>query len=130
MERTEDAEGAAWLLREEFARKKHKRERQRKGEVNEDGGETRIRSQSAQEVVGCIKEKVSVHDGIKEAVQRKAVQSFMRSCDCSQIENEVEEGSWREGDQMAAQWEQLEGTVERRRIEGSSLQLDVMQKGT
>ena len=72
-----------------------------------------------------------MHGGIKEAVQSKAVQSFMRSWDCSQIENEVEEGSWREGDQMAAQWEeeqQLEGTVERRRIEGSSLQLDVMQK--
>ena len=46
------------------------------GEVNEDGGETRIRSQIAQEVVEGIKEKVSVHDGIKEAVQRKAGQSF------------------------------------------------------
>ena len=41
----------------------------------------------------------------------------------SQIENEEEEESWQEWDQMAEQWEeehQLEGNVERRRIDGSS----------
>ena len=49
------------------------------GEANEDGGERRIGSQIAHEVFECIKEKVSVHDGITEAVQRKKEgQSFMR----------------------------------------------------
>ena len=55
----------------------------------------------------------------------------MQSWDCSQIENEEEEESWQEGDQMAEQLEeeqQLEEIVERRRMEGSSLKLDVMQK--
>ena len=47
------------------------------GEVDEGGGERRIRSQIAHEVVAGIKEKVSVHDGIKKAVQRPAGQSFM-----------------------------------------------------
>ena len=57
------------------------------GEVNEDGGERRIRSQIAQEVVVGIKEKVRVHGGENCDVQRLAEQSFMRSWDCSQIEN-------------------------------------------
>ena len=39
------------------------------GEVDEDGEERRIRSQIIQEVVAGIEEKVSVHDGVKEAVQ-------------------------------------------------------------
>ena len=55
----------------------------------------------------------------------------MQSWDCSQVENEEEEESWQEGDQMADQWEEkqhLEETVERRRVEGSSFKLDVMQK--
>ena len=73
------------------------------GEVDEAGEKRRIRSQIAQEVVARIKEKISVHDGMKEAVQRPAGQSVMRSWDCSQIENEEEEESWRERDQMAAQ---------------------------
>ena len=83
------------------------------GAADEDGEERMIRSQIAQGAVACIKEKVSVHDGIKEAVQRKAEQSFMRS---SQIENEEEEERWREGDQVAAQWDaeqKLEEIVER-----------------
>ena len=53
------------------------------------------------------------------------------SWDCLQIENEEEKESWQEGDHMAEQWEeeqQMEGIVERRRIEGSSLKLDAMQK--
>ena len=57
------------------------------GEVNEDGGERRNRSQIAQEVVAGVKEKVRVHDGVKDDVKRPAEQSFMRSWDCSQIEN-------------------------------------------
>ena len=72
-----------------------------------------------------------MHDGIKEAVQKPAGQGVMRSWDCSQIENEEEEESWREGNQMAAPWDEeqkLDEIVERRRMEGSSLKLEVMQK--
>ena len=47
-------------------------------------------------------EKASALGGAKEAAQRSVGQSVMRSWDCSQIENEEEEESWREGDQMAA----------------------------
>ena len=63
------------------------------GEADEDGGEKRIRSQIA---VAGIKEKVSVHDGIKNAVQRPV----------GHRNEEEEEESWREGDQMAAQWDE------------------------
>ena len=73
------------------------------GEVDEDGEERRIRGQIVQELAASIKEKGGVQDGDKETVQKTAGQTFMRSWDCSQIENEEEEGSWREGDQMAAQ---------------------------
>ena len=74
------------------------------GHVDEDGEERRIRGQVVQEVVASIKEKVSVHDGEEDDVKRPVEQSFLRSWDCSQIVNEEEEESWREGDQMAAQW--------------------------
>ena len=50
----------------------------------------------------------------------------MRSWDWSQIENFDEEESWQEGDQMAALWEEeqkLKDIMERRRMEGSSLQV-------
>ena len=72
-----------------------------------------------------------MQDGDKEAVQKPAGQSFTRSWDCSQVVNEEEEESWREGDQMAAQWEEeqrLEEIVERRRSEGSSVKVEVMHK--
>ena len=55
----------------------------------------------------------------------------MQRSDCSQIENEEQEESWQEGDQMAEQWEEeqhLEDVVERRRVEGSSLNSDVIPK--
>ena len=71
------------------------------GEVDEDSGERRIRSRSRSGCSHQIKERASVHDGIKEAVQRPVGQSFMRSWECSQLENEEEEESWREGDQTA-----------------------------
>ena len=101
------------------------------GKVDEEGEERGIRGQIVQEVVAGIKEKVSVHDGEKDDVKGPFEQSFMRSWDCSQIENEEEEESWREGDQMAAQWDEeqkLEDILERRRMAGSSLQLEVMRK--
>ena len=80
------------------------------GEVDENGGEKGIRSQIAQEVVAGIKEKASAHDGIMEAVHRPAGQSFMRGWDCSQIKNEEEGESWREGDEMTAQWHEGQKT--------------------
>ena len=100
------------------------------GEVNEDGEDRRIMGQIVQEVVAGIKEKVSVHDGDENDVKRPVELSFKRSWDCSQIENEEEEESWREGDQVAAQWDEeqkLEDFLERRRMDGSSLQLEKMQ---
>ena len=113
---------------QEEAQKKRGRE---EGKVDEVSGERRIRTQIAQKVVVGIKENARVNDCAKEAVRRPAGQSFMRSWDCAQIENEEEEESWRERDQMAAQWDdeqQLEEILERRWMEGSSLQLEVMQK--
>ena len=101
------------------------------GEVDEDGEERRIRDQIVQGVVAGIEVKVSGHEGNKEAIQTPAGQSFMRSWDCLQTEKYEEEESWREGDQMAVHWDEeqkLEEIWERRRIEGSSLKLEVMQK--
>ena len=63
--------------------------------------------------------------------KRTEGQNPMQRSDCSQIENEEQEESWQEGDQMAEQWEEeqhLEDIVERRRVEGSSLKWDVIQK--
>ena len=83
MVRAEAAEGAAWLQWRKVAREKRMGMRQRRRGERE--GQQKNRSEIAQEVVAGIKEKVSVHDGIKEAVQRPAGQSFMRSLDCLQI---------------------------------------------
>ena len=72
-----------------------------------------------------------MHDGEKDDVKRPVERSFMRSWDCSQIESEEEEESWRERDQMAAQWEEeqkLDEIVEQRRIEGDCWKLEVMRK--
>ena len=63
-------------------------------------------------MVAGIKEKVCVHDGEEAGTA------------------EEEEESWRERDQMAAQWEEeqkLEEILEQRRMEGSSVQLEVMR---
>ena len=131
MERGRSCRRCCLVTVEESCQEGVQRRGREEGAVDEDGEERRIRSQIVQEVVAGIKEKVGVHNGDKEAVQRLAGQSVMRSWDCSQIENEEEEESWREGDQMAAQWDgeqKLEEIVERRRTEGSSLKLEVMQK--
>ena len=101
------------------------------GVVDEDGEGRRIRGQIVQEVVAGTKEKESVHDGNKVAVQRPVGECVVRRWDCSQIDNEEEEESWREGVQMGAQWEDeqtLEEILERRRMEGNSLQLEVMRE--
>ena len=70
------------------------------GEVDEGSEERKIRNEIAQGVVASIKDKASALDGAMGAAQRSVWQSVMRSWDCSQIENEGEEESWREGDQM------------------------------
>ena len=100
------------------------------GEVDEGGEERRIRGQIVKEVVAGIQEKVSLDDGVKNNVKRAGGQRFMRSWDCSQIENEEEEESWQERDQMAAQWDEeqkLEEMLVRRRMDGSPVQFEVMQ---
>ena len=64
-------------------------------------------------------------EGVKNNVKRPGGQSLLRSWDYSQIENEEEEESWQKKDQMAAQWDderKLEEILERRRMEGSSVQ--------
>ena len=102
-------------------------------EANEGSEDRRIKSQMIQEVAAGIQEKVIVHDGVKNNVKRPVEQSFMQSWDCSHIENEEENESWREGDQMAAQWDEeqkLEDILERRRTEGSPVQLEVMHNAT
>ena len=99
------------------------------GEVVEGGEERRIRCHIVKEVVARIQENVSKDDGAKNDVKRPVGQSFMRSWDCSSIENEEEEESWQEGDQVA-QWDEehkLEEILERTRMEGSTVQLDGMQ---
>ena len=67
-----------------------------------------------------------IEEGIRSS-QRMALKG-QNPC-CSQIENEEEEGGG--GDQMAEQLEEeqhLEDIFVRRRMEGSSLKLDVIQK--
>ena len=59
--------------------------------------------------------------------------SVKQSWDCLQIENEEEdeEEDWQKEDQMEVQWaeeEKFEEVLERRRMEGNSLQAEVMQK--
>ena len=73
-----------------------------------------------------------MHDGEKHNVQRPVEQSFMRSWDCSRIENGEEEETWREVDQMAAQWEEVQKLEEIVWKDGRKLflQVELMQKGT
>ena len=79
------------------------------------------------------KKNEKIEEGIRSS-QRMALegQNLIQRWDCSQIENEEEEEeSWQEGHQMAEQCEEeqhLENIVERRRMEGSSSKLDVIQK--
>ena len=102
-------------------------------ELDEGSEEREIRSEIAQEAVAGIKEKASAHDDAKATAQRAAGQSVEQNWDCSQIENEEEEeeDDWRKENLMEVQREEdekLEEILERRRMEGSSMQLEVMQK--
>ena len=67
---------------------------------------------------------------------RRPYKDQLRKVSCEagtahRLKNEEEEESWRQGDQMAAQREQeqkLEDILKHRRMEGGSLQLEVMRK--
>ena len=96
-----------------------------------DSRERQVRYGIAQELVAGIKEKADVHEDAKSTAQRTVGQSVKQSWDCSQIEKEEEEEEvWQKANQMEMQWaedDKLE-SLERRRMEESSLQAEVMQK--
>ena len=74
-----------------------------------------------------------MHQDARSAAKRTVGQRVQQSWDCSQLgnEEEKEEEIWREENQMESPWaedEKLEEILERRRMEGSSLQADVTQK--
>ena len=117
MERAKTAEGATRTL--------PGRSTEEKGRVKE---EDCVKSKQGQ-----VKNE-KIEEGIRSS-QRMALkgQNTIQRWDSSQIENEEEEEGWQEGDQMAEQWEEeqhLDDIVERRRMDGISLKLDVMQKST
>ena len=88
------------------------------GEADEGSEERKIGHEIAQEVVAGIKEKASAHDDAKATAQRTAGQGVKQNW-TDKNEN-----------QMGMQWEEdekLEETLERRRMEGSSWQVEVMQ---
>ena len=101
------------------------------GEADEGNEERENGQEIAQEVVVGIKEKASAPDDAKATAQRTAGQRVKQNWDCSQIENEEEEeeDDWQKENQMGRQWNEDE-KLERRRMEGNSLQLEVMQKST
>ena len=81
-------------------------------------------------MVAGVKEKASAHDDDK---QRTARQSVKQNWECSQFENEEEEAEddWRKENQTEVHWdedEKLEKILERKRMERSFLQAEVMQK--
>ena len=110
------------------------KEKGREEEEPDEGKEERqIRSEKTQEMVADIKEEASAQEDANSIARRAVGQRVMQNWDSSQVENEGEEECWQEGDQMAAQWDEeqkLEEFLERRRMDGSILQLEVMQKNT
>ena len=91
------------------------------------------KSEIAQEVVAGIKKKASVHEDANANAQRTAGQSAKQNRDRSQIESEKEEeeDDWEKENQMEVQRDEdhkLEEILGQRSMEGSTLQLDVMQK--
>ena len=88
------------------------------------------KNEISKEVIGSS-QTMAFEESCKNEGKRTGGQNPIQRWDCSQIENEEEEESWQEGGQMAEQWEEeqhLEDIVERRRMEGSSLKFDVIQK--
>ena len=98
------------------------RSTERKGKEEGEEGEGSEQRQVRNEIIEEV-----VRSSQMMALEANPIQRLV----CSQTANEEEEEGWQEGDQMAEQWEEeqhLEETVERRRIEGSSLKLDATQK--
>ena len=123
MERAGAAEGAAWSQRRKVATKEKGRE---EGVVDEDGGRKEDQRPNRPRS-GCRYQGEGKRARwCQGCCAKTSWESVVRRWDCSQIENEEDEESWREGDQMAAQWEEeqsMEEIMERRRIEGETLKL-------
>ena len=84
-------------------------------------------------MVAGIKEEASLHEDTKSTAQRTVGQNVKQSWDCSQIENEEEEEEevWQRENQMELQWaedEKMKKILERRSMERSSLQAELLQK--
>ena len=114
-------------------RRSRKQKGKEEGELDEGTEEGRIKSEIAQEVVAGIKEKASVHEDVKANAQRTAERSAKQNWDFSHIENETEEDEddWEKEHQMEVQWcedHKLDENLGRRRMEGSTLQVEIMQK--
>ena len=120
MERATNAEGAPGRSTEEKGREE--------GEEGEESEQRQEKNEIRKEVIGSS-QKMAFEESCKNEGKRTGGQNPIQRWDCSQIENDEEEESWQEGGQMAEQWEEeqhLEDIVERRRMEGSSLKLDVI----
>ena len=114
-------------------RRSRKQKGKEEGELDEGKEERRIKSAIAQEVVAGIKEKASVHEDVKANAQRTAERSAKQNWDFSRIEKETEEDEddWEKEHQMEVQWcedHKLDENLGRRRMEGSTLQVEIMQK--
>ena len=126
------AEGAAWFSGGRLPGKEHERKRREEGGQDEDSEERKIGMKSL---------KKCRHQGEGEARMRMARRlhkeqlgkGVKQNLDCSQIENEEEEEEEdrRKENQWTVQWaedEKWEEIFERRRMEGSSLQVEVIHK--
>ena len=107
--------------------KRQKRRKRRTAEKDKSG------MKSPKKWLRAFKKKLRAHVDAKPTVHRTVGQSIKQNWDCSQIENveEEEDEDWHEGDQMKEQWdedEKLEEILEQRRVDGGSLQAEVMQK--
>ena len=92
-----------------------------------------MRYKIVQKVVADIEKKARAQVDVKPTGQRTVGQSVKQSWDWSHMENEDEdeEEYWQKEEQMDVQWaedEKLEEILERRRMQGSSLQAEVTQK--
>ena len=112
------------------------KERGREEEEEDDNSkEKKVKYEIAHEVVTGIKEKWHLCTKMSNRPCKGHLNTVSSKVgDCSYIENEEEEEEdWQKEDQMEVQWaedEKLEESLERRRREGSSLQVEVMQKST
>ena len=103
-------------------------------EKEKESRERQVRSEIVQNVFADIEKKAMAQVDVKAIAHSTVGQSVEQSLDCSQIEKRRrghEEEFWQKEDQMEVQWaedEKLEKVLERRRMEGNSLQAEVMQR--